>query len=142
VVKLLKLLAASAGLDGRPEPNDGDFFVLKHIWNNLDQVELLEEIVGPVVDAWFRDRPGERRFMGKTAGLPELLTELKMIRDLVTGGNELSDVQMFSQLKNLSEIKAALQVIGNDAAHQMVGEVDKLLETVFASSKFGAGRTT
>src|SRR5690349_4399657 len=46
-VKLLKLFAASAVFDGRTRVHDGDFFVLRHIWNNLDQVELLEEIVNP-----------------------------------------------------------------------------------------------
>jgi MoxR-like ATPase len=137
VVKLLKLFAASALFDGRTQANDGDFFVLKHIWNNLDQVELLEEIVNPVVDAYFRDRPEERRFLGPQAGLDELLAELKMIRELLTSGVELSDIQLFSQLKNLNEIKAALQAIGNDTARRMLGEVDQLLETVFASSKFG-----
>src|SRR5258706_11879697 len=36
VVKILKLFAASAIVDGRGQPNDADFFILKHIWNNLD----------------------------------------------------------------------------------------------------------
>jgi MoxR-like ATPase len=137
VVKLLKLFAASALFDGRAQAHDGDFFVLKHIWNNLDQVELLEEIVNPVVDAYYRSRPEERRFLGPQAGLEELLAELKMIRELVTSNAELSDIQLFSQLKNLNEIKAALQAIGNDTARRMLAEVDQLLETVFASSKFG-----
>jgi MoxR-like ATPase len=137
VVKLLKLFAASALFDGRAQAHDGDFFILKHIWNNLDQVELLEEIVNPVVDAYYRSRPEERRFLGPQAGLEELLAELKMIRELLTSGAQLSDIQLFSQLKNLNEIKAALQAIGNDTARRMLAEVDQLLETVFASSKFG-----
>src|SRR2546430_17533692 len=45
VVKLLKLFAASAFLDGRAQPDSGDFFVLKHIWNNEDQAAILESIV-------------------------------------------------------------------------------------------------
>jgi hypothetical protein len=69
VVKLLKLFAASAIFDGRSTACDGDFFILKHIWNNLEQAELLEEIVNPVVDAYYRDRPGERRFLGPQANL-------------------------------------------------------------------------
>ena len=40
-----------AVFDGRTRVHDGDFFILRHIWNNLDQVELLEEIVNPVVDS-------------------------------------------------------------------------------------------
>jgi MoxR-like ATPase len=137
VVKLLKLFAASAILDGREQTNDADFFILKHIWNNLDQVEILEEIVGPVVDRWYREHPTERRFSGGQVGLDELLAELGLIRELLTSGEPLSDIQLFSQLKNLNEIKAALQAIDSDTARRMVGEVDQLLESVFASSKFG-----
>ena len=136
-VKLLKLFAASAVFDGRTQVHDGDFFVLRHIWNNLHQVELLEEIVNPVVDAFYRDRPADRRFIGPQASLDDLLTELNLIRTLLTSGPELSDIQMFSQLKNLSEIKAALAAMPGDTAARMVREVDQLLETVFASSKFG-----
>jgi MoxR-like ATPase len=137
VVKLLKLFAASALFDGRAEATDGDFFVLKHIWNNLDQAELLEEIVNPVVDAYYRERPAERRFLGPQASLDDLLSELRLIRELFTGGAELSDIQLFSQLKNLNEIKAALSAMNNETARRMLAEVDQLLETVFASSKFG-----
>jgi MoxR-like ATPase len=137
VVKLLKLFAASAIVDGRDQPNDGDFFILKHIWNNLDQTEILEEIVGPVVDRYYRDHPSERRYAAGQAGLDEILSELSMIRELLLGGEPLSDIQLFSQLKNLNEIKAALQAIDSEAARRMVAEVDQLLENVFSSSKFG-----
>jgi MoxR-like ATPase len=136
-VKLLKLFAASAVFDGRTRVHDGDFFILRHIWNNLDQVELLEEIVNPVVDAYYREHPDERRFIGPSASLDDLLTELALIRDLLTAGGELSDIQLFSQLKNLNEIKVALAALPGDSAARMIREVDQLLETVFASSKFG-----
>lgn len=136
-VKLLKLFAASAVFDGRSRVTDGDFFILRHIWNNLDQAELLEEIVNPVVDAYYRDRPEERRFIGPQASLEDLLNELTLIRELLTSSAELSDIQMFSQLKNLNEIKAALSAINNETAQRMMREVDQLLESVFASSKFG-----
>jgi MoxR-like ATPase len=136
VVKLTKLLAASALFDGRPTPCEADFFVLKHIWNNLDQAEILGEIVTPVVDRYYREHPDQRRFVGPSAGLDELLSELKMIRDLLTSGQQLSDIQLFSQLRNLNEIKAALQTIDNETAQRMVTQVDQLLESIFASSKF------
>ena len=136
-VKLLKLFAASAVFDGRTQVRDGDFFILRHIWNNLDQAELLEEIVNPLVDAYYRERPEERRFIGPQASLDDLLNELNLIRELLTSGGELSDIQLFSQLKNLNEIKAALAAINNETAQRMIREVDQLLESVFASSKFG-----
>jgi MoxR-like ATPase len=137
VVKLLKLFAASAIVDGRDRANDSDFFILKHIWNNLDQTEILQEIVSPIVDRYYREHPTERRFAGGQVGLDELLAELGIIRELLTSGEALSDIQLFSQLKNLNEIKAALQAVESDTARRMVAEVDQLLENVFASSKFG-----
>jgi len=136
VVKLTKLFAASALFDGRTTACDADFFVLKHIWNSLDQAEILEEIVSPVVDRYFREHPDQRRFVGTVAGLDELLSELKMIRDLLTSGQQLSDIQLFSQLRNLNEIKAALQSMDNETARRMVTQVDQLLDSIFASSKF------
>ncbi len=137
-VKLLKLFAASAVFDGRTRVHDGDFFILRHIWNNLDQVELLAEIVNPVVDAYYREHPAERRFIGPQASMDDLLAELGLIRELLTSTTaELSDIQLFSQLKNLSEIKVALASIPGETSSRMIREVDQLLETVFASSKFG-----
>src|SRR3954468_9338202 len=41
VVKLLKLFAASALIDGRPTVDDGDFFVLRHVWNSVDQIPIV-----------------------------------------------------------------------------------------------------
>jgi MoxR-like ATPase len=136
VVKLLKLFAASAIVDGRASVNDGDFFVLKHIWNSADQVPLLEDIVGPVLDKYHREHPEERRSGAAAADLDGILAELGVIRSILLGGEPLSDVQLFSQLRNLQEIRAALQALGTDTAKQMAGEVDKLLEGVFESSKW------
>ena len=56
------------------------------------------------------------------------------------GGQPLSDIQLFSQLKNLNAIRAALAslaALGGEAPRRMVGEIDALLDSVFASSKFG-----
>ena len=68
-VKLLKLFAANALFDGRSSVNDGDFFVLKHIWNNEDQAAILESIVTPTLESHYRDHPNARR-VGAEAGGP------------------------------------------------------------------------
>jgi hypothetical protein len=70
---------------------------------------------------------------GSSDGLNKELSELK--QQLERLGNE-RPVQLFSQLRNLQEIRAALQAIGTDTAQTMAGEVDKLLEGVFESSKW------
>jgi MoxR-like ATPase len=136
VVKLLKLFAASAFLDGRAAPDSGDFFILKHVWNNLDQAEILSGIVDPVVEAHYREHPQARRHAAVEVGLDALIREVNLIKELLSTGDALSDIQLFTQLKNLNEIKAALQAIGTPQAKQVTGVVDQLLETVFQSSKF------
>lgn len=136
VVKLLKLFAASALLDGREEADESDFFILRHIWNSQDQIDLLEEIVTPVLDRYYREHPEQRRG-GGAATLDVLLQELGRIRELLTSGQALSDLQLFAQLKSLGEIRATLSTMESETSRRMVGEIDALLESVFSSSKFG-----
>jgi MoxR-like ATPase len=136
VVKLLKLFAASALLDGRQSVADADFFVLKHVWNTVDQAPLLQEMVGPVLERYHREHPEERRVGATPVDLDTLLGELGSIRATLLGGEALSDVQLFSQLRNLQEIKTALAALGGETARQMITEVDKLLEGVFESSRW------
>jgi len=136
VVKLLKLFAASALVDGRPTVDDGDFFVLRHVWNSVDQIALVDDIVGPVLERHRREHPDERTRGGGAQDLDGILAELGVIRGILLGGEPLSDVQLFSQLRNLQDIRAALQAIGSDTAQSMAAEVDKLLEGVFESSKW------
>ncbi len=138
VVKLLKLFAASAVFDGREQVNDADFFILRHVWNTPEQEEILQEIVGPVLDRWYESHPDLGRIGTTPTSLQDLLDELRVIRETLTSSHVLSDMQLFSQLRNLGDIKAALgRMSDNPAAKRMVQEVDKLLETMFASSRFG-----
>jgi len=136
VVKLLKLFAASALVDGRPTVNDGDFFILRHVWNSPDQVSILDDIVGPALERHHRDHPEDRRAGVAPSDLEGILAELQVIRGILLGGEVLSDVQLFSQLRNLQGIRAALQVLGTETARGVAAEVDKLLEGVFESSKW------
>jgi MoxR-like ATPase len=136
VVKLLKLFASSAILDGRPGVNEGDFFILKHVWNSPDQIPILDDIVGPVLEKHHRDHPDDRRTGVAAADLNGILAELQIIRAILLGGETLSDMQLFSQLRNLQDIRAALQSLATETARGVAGEVDKLLEGVFESSKW------
>lgn len=135
-IKLLKLFSASALLDGRATPHAGDFFILRHIWNNLDQADILDGIVGPVVEAFYRDNPEQRRSGAAEVGMEALVEEINRIRDLLTGERVLSDIQLFSQLKALNEIKAALQAVDTSPAKEALARVDQLLGHVFQSGKF------
>jgi MoxR-like ATPase len=65
-----------------------------------------------------------------------LVSEINRIRELLTGDRPLSDIQLFSQLKALNEIKAALQAMGTQPAKEWIARVDQLLGHVFQSGKF------
>ena len=136
VVKLLKLFAASALLDGRVHPDASDFFILKHIWNNEDQAAILEAIVTPVLEAHFRDHPNARRVGAIGVGIEALAGEIDRVRQVLTGSGALGDVQLFSQLKALNEIKAALVASHDPRAAELQQRVDQLLDAAFRSGRF------
>lgn len=48
-IKLLKLIAASALRNRRMVANSGDFWVLRHVWNDPEQLPHLQTIVDPYV---------------------------------------------------------------------------------------------
>src|SRR5947208_1777288 len=119
IVKILKLCAASALLDGRASVDDGDLFVLRHVWNSVDQIPICEEIVAPVLERHRQEHPESRAAGPRARDLDGILVELGAIRSLLLGGTPLSEVQLFSQLRNLQDIRAALQTIGTDTAQAM-----------------------
>ena len=130
------LFAASAYLDGRNVTDASDFFVLKHIWNNQDQAAILEGIVQPVLEAFFREHPDRRRVGALGVGVEALAAEIDRIRQILTGGAALGDVQLFSQLKALGEIKTALASISDPRARELETRVSQLLEASFRSGRF------
>ncbi len=138
-VKLLKLFAASAFLDGRSQPDASDFFLLRHVWNNLDQAEILDGVVGPVLEQWYREHPEARRVSAVEVGIDALVAEINRIRGLLLGDRPLSDIQLFSQLKALGEIKSALASIGTPQAREAQARVEQLLGHVYTTGKFAGG---
>ena len=136
VVKMLKLFAASAFLDGRQAADASDFFILKHIWNSEDQADILDGIVQPVLEAFYREHPDRRRVGALGVGIEALAGEVDRIRQILTGAAALGDVQLFSQLKALGEIKSALATLNDPRARELEGRVNQLLEASFRSGRF------
>jgi len=136
VVKLLKLFAASAYIDGRLQPDASDFFVLEHVWNSEDQSPILEGIVRPVLEAFYRDHPDRRRVGALGVGLDALSSEIDRIRHVLTGAAPPSDLQLFSQLKALGEIKAALLQIPDERARALEQRVMQLLDASLKTGRF------
>jgi MoxR-like ATPase len=136
VVKLLKLFAACAYLDGRARPDAGDLFVLKHVWNTEDQSQILESIVTPILEAHYREHPNARRVGAVGVGVDALAGEIERVRQVLSGPGGLSDLQLFSQLRVLNEIKIALGSSLDPRAKELSGRVEQLLDAAFRSGRF------
>jgi MoxR-like ATPase len=136
VVKMLKLFLASAFLDGRNAPDKSDFFVLKHIWNSEDQAPILEAIIQPELDSFYREFPDRKRVGSVGVGVEALSEEIERIRQVITGGSTLGDVQLFSQLKALGEIKTALATMQDERARKLEKRVQDLLDASFKTGRF------
>ena len=136
VVRLLKLFAASAFLDGRTRVHEGDLFILRHCWNNLDQREILDDVVEPVVAHYYAEHPDDRPNQA-VADIDRLVSELNLVHRTLTQGTELSDIQLFTQLRNLNDLRAAFSAHGGDTAQRMVKQIDQLLEQIFEGGRFG-----
>jgi MoxR-like ATPase len=137
MVRLLKLFAASAFLDGRTRVHDGDLFILRHCWNNLDQREILDDVVEPIVAHYYAEHPDDRPNQA-TADIDRLVSELNLVHKTLSAGTELSDIQLFTQLRNLNDLRSAFQANGGDTALRMVKQIDGLLEQIFEGGRFGA----
>jgi MoxR-like ATPase len=137
VVRLLKLFGASALLDGRTRVHQGDLFVLRHCWNNLDQREIIDDVVEPIVSQYYAEHP-ESRPQKAAVDLDRLVNELNLVHHTLTQGGELSDIQLFTQLRNLNDLRAAFIAQGGDTAARMVTQIDTLLEQIFEGGRFGA----
>jgi MoxR-like ATPase len=136
VVRLLKMFAASAFLDGRTRTHEGDLFILRHTWNNLDQREILDDVVEPVIAQYYAEHPDDRPMVA-TADIDRLVSELNLVHRTLTQGGELSDIQLFTQLRNLNDLRAAFAATGGDTAQRMVKQIDTLLEQIFEGGRFG-----
>jgi len=138
VVKLLKLCAASAFLDGRTAPDASDLFVLQHVWNAEDQAAILQGLGQPVLEAHYREHPEARRLGAAAVGLPAIEAEIERVRVVLAGTGALSDVQLFAQLRLLGELKTALSSQPEAKARELAQRVDVLLDAAFKGGRFGA----
>ena len=133
LIKMLKLCAASALCDGRTEADVSDLFVLKYIWNTVEQADLLAGLVDPVLRRHRQHKAGPRDEQGRRA----MLDELQTLRLGLQRAGELSDVQLFAKLRSLGELRAALQSDGSEESLRAVSEIDSLLDSVVSQSPVG-----
>lgn len=134
-VKMLRLFAASAALRGAEAPEVVDLYLLEHIWNAPGQRQLLADIVGPVVEGYASAHPDATVPTAAPVALDALAGELALVEEAFAAGRVITDTQLFSQLKNLDEVRNALLADPRPAAKELLARVEELLDGLFASGK-------
>ncbi|HEY6190520.1 MAG TPA: AAA family ATPase [Pyrinomonadaceae bacterium] len=131
VIKLLKMIAASALRRRTLEANPGDFWVLKHVWNNPDQIPHLQAIVDPYLEdylqvQWTAERgleaiEGEinllaqrRNALRTDADYADFLQQAERLRrELLRHADEEARTPLIDRLKRL--IEAAMSILEQQA---------------------------
>lgn len=77
VIKLIKLVAASALMRQSLQANQGDFWVLQHVWNEPDQMSHLKTIIEPYLKGYNQTRRGPGRTLERISDDIAELAELQ-----------------------------------------------------------------
>ncbi len=96
---MLKLLAASALLSGRDAANPSDLWVLRYVWDRVEQIDPLAALVNGVLDR-HRDEPDAHPL----AAVPEAVDAEDLARQLETAERQLeSGPPSLAELARLRE---------------------------------------
>jgi len=125
VIKLMKMVAASAIRHKRLQANTGDFWILKHIWNDPEQIPHLQSIVDPYLEDfdnvhWSAERPVE----SIEADISMLTTQQQTLK---------SDADFIDFLQKAEKIRReVLKHSNKEAAKTMSSSLKKLLNDTMA----------
>ena len=140
VVKMLKLFAASAVFDGREQVNDADFFILRHVWNTPEQAgDPTGDRRARSWTRWYEQHPDQQPGWGRPPPTSRTCSsELRIIRETLTSSRgALGHAALLVSCATWETSRPlSSRMTQNPTAERMIGEVDKLLETMFASSRF------
>ncbi len=78
-VKLQNLIAASALICGRTEATKSDLWVLKHIWDTEEQVEILEGIINRTIEDDAHPQAHPQAMRNKTPNAEEVMKDVKIL---------------------------------------------------------------
>ncbi|WEK69521.1 MAG: AAA family ATPase [Candidatus Chryseobacterium colombiense] len=86
-VKMQNLIAASALICGRNEAILSDLWVLKHIWDTEEQIEILEGIINRTIEKDENPHSHPQALQNKTPNSEEVMKDVKILIDQwETGG--------------------------------------------------------
>jgi MoxR-like ATPases len=85
-VKMQNLIAASALICGREEAVISDLWVLKHIWDTEEQIEILEGIINRTIEKDENPKAHPQALQNKTPDPEEVMKDVKILVEKWNGG--------------------------------------------------------
>ncbi|WP_244428611.1 hypothetical protein [Flavobacterium sp. B17] len=80
------LIAASALICGREEAVISDLWVLKHIWDTEEQIEILEGIINRTIEKDEHPKAHPQALQNKTPDPEEVMKDVKILVEKWNGG--------------------------------------------------------
>lgn len=106
-VKVLKLVAASAVLCGREAANVSDLWVLRYVWDRVEQVGPLAALVAGLLKEAPDDRPHPRAVPAERVDPEKLATELADAEQEAVAGLKLVDAARLKERVQTTADRAA-----------------------------------
>jgi len=86
-VKIQNLIAASALICGRNEAMASDLWVLKYIWDNEEQIEILAGIIDHIIETEVTPQSHPQAMFNKVPNAEEVLKEVQLLVEKWEEGN-------------------------------------------------------
>jgi MoxR-like ATPase len=127
-VKVLKLIAASAVMCGRTAANVSDLWVLRYVWDRVEQIGPLGSLVTGILDAApDADAPHPRAARPEQVDAEELARELEQAEKEIAGGLKLVEAARLRERVQAVTDKAAW--VGDTAGREhLLSRAGQLLE--------------
>lgn len=134
VIKLLKLIAASALRGKRLVATPADFWVLRHVWNDPEQIPHLQTIVDPYVTGPDSSaRRAERSLLEIEAELQGLEAQQARLRTDIDYADFLQQTEKLRrELLHHSAAEGAEQTTGRETHTRLTAEAEALINQVMS----------
>lgn len=86
-VKVQNLVAASALIAGRTEANLSDLWVMRHIWDTEEQIEILAGMIAKIIEKDESPLPHPQATANKPPNAEELAKEVQLLREKWESGS-------------------------------------------------------
>ncbi len=133
-VKMQNLIAASALICGRNEAILSDLWVLKHIWDTEEQIEILEGIINRTIEKDTNPKSHPQSLQNKTPNPEEVMKDVKILIDQwETGGLSFEEQNVIKD--KLRYLQTRCDWIANAEQKQFIQkEIESLWQKILQSA--------